>query len=97
MVNATYSPSVLQEDDENKVLNERRKDCFQKLIENGVKNVWIHRETVLQDLLKVYESSSDIAESRATFSFHGEEGMDLDGIKRETYSIFWKQLLDEYF
>ncbi|KAJ7373253.1 hypothetical protein OS493_012842 [Desmophyllum pertusum] len=79
------------------VLNERRKDCFQKLIENGVKNVWIHRETVLQDLLKVYESSSDIAESWATFSFHGEEGMDLDGIKREAYSIFWKQLLDEYF
>ena len=72
-------------------------DCFQKLIENGVKNVWIHRETVLQDLLKVYESSSDIAESRATFSFHGEEGMDLDGIKREAYSIFWKQVLDEYF
>ena len=51
----------------------------------------------MQDLLKIYESTSDIAESQATFSFYGEEGMDFDGIKREAYSIFWKQLLDEYF
>ena len=51
----------------------------------------------MQDLLNIYESTSDIAESQATFSFYGEEGMDFDGIKREAYSIFWKQLLDEYF
>lgn len=59
---------------------------------SGVTNVWVHR-----DLLKMYENSREITQQLVTFSFHGEVGMDLDGLKREAYSLFWKQALEDYF
>ena len=63
----------------------------------GVTNVWVHRETVIRDLLKTYENSREITQHLVTFSFHGEVGMDLDGLKREAYSLFWKQAPENYF
>ena len=64
---------------------------------SGVTNVWVHRETVMHDLLKTYENSREITQELVTFSFSGEVGMDLDGLKREAYSLFWKQTLEDYF
>lgn len=66
-------------------------DVLDKL--SGVTNIWVHRETVMCDLLKTYENSREITQQLVTFSFHGEVGMDLDGLKREAYSLFWKQAL----
>lgn len=57
---------------------------------SGVTNVWVHQETVMRDLLKTYENSREITQQLVTFSFHGEVGMDVDGLKREAYSLFWK-------
>lgn len=70
-------------------------DVLDKL--SGVTNVWVHRETVMRDLLKTYDNSREITQQLVTFSFHGEVGMDLDGLKREAYSLFWKQALEDYF
>ena len=70
-------------------------DVLDKL--SGVTNVWVHRETVMRDLLKTYENSRELTQQLVTFSFHGEVGMDLDGLKREAYSLFWKQALEDYF
>ena len=70
-------------------------DALDKL--SGVTNVWVRRETVMRDLLKTYENSREITQQLVTFSFHGEVGMDLDGLKREAYSLFWKQALEDYF
>ena len=63
----------------------------------GVTNVWVQRETVMRDLLQTYENSREITQHHVTFSFYGEIGMDLDGLKREAYSLFWKQALEVYF
>jgi len=70
-------------------------DVLDKL--SGVTNVWVHRETVMRDLLKTYENSREITQQLVTFSFHGEVGMDVDGLKREAYSLFWKPALEDYF
>lgn len=70
-------------------------DVLDKL--SGVTNVWVHRKTVTRNLLKTYENSRGITQQLVTFSFHGEVGMDLDGPKREAYSLFWKQALEDYF
>ena len=70
-------------------------DVLDKL--SGVTNVWVHRETVMRDLLKTYTNSREITQQLVTFSFHEEVGMDLDGLKREAYSLFWKQALEDYF
>ena len=70
-------------------------DVLDKL--SGVTNVWVHRETVKRDLLKTHENLREITQQLVTFSFHGEVGMDLDGLKREAYSLFWKQALEDYF
>lgn len=78
-------------------LTERRMDALGRLTDGGVTNVWVHRETVMLDLFNLYETTREITECLATFSFYGEQGMDLDGVKREAYSIFWRQVLDEYF
>lgn len=51
----------------------------------------------MRDLFKMYENSKEITQHLVTFSFHGEAGMDLDGLKREAYSLFWKQVLEDYF
>lgn len=69
-------------------------DVLDKL--SGVTNVWVHRETVVRDL-KTYENSREITRQLVTFSFHGEVWMDLDGLNREAYSLFWKQALEDYF
>ncbi|PFX12818.1 hypothetical protein AWC38_SpisGene23160 [Stylophora pistillata] len=76
-------------------LKQRKMDVLDKL--SGVTNVWVHRKTVMRDLLKTYENSREITQQLVTFSFHGEVGMDLDGLKREAYSLFWKQVLEDYF
>ena len=72
-------------------------NALEKLTAGGVTNIWVHRETVMLDLLKLYETSGEITQRLATVSFYGEQGMDLDGVKREAYSIFWRQVLHEYF
>lgn len=64
---------------------------------SGVTNVWVHRETVMRDLLKTYENSREVTQQLVTFSFHGEVGMDVDGLKREAYSLLWKPALEDYF
>lgn len=78
-------------------LTERRTNALKKLTPGGVTNICVHRETAMLDLLKSYEASGEITQRPATFSFYGEGGMDLDGVKREAYSIFCRQLLHEYF
>ena len=52
---------------------------------------------LVRDVLKTYENSREITQQLVTFSFHGEVGMDLDELKREAYSLFWKQALEAYF
>ena len=55
---------------------------------SGVTKVWVHRETVMRDLLKTYDNSREITQQLVTFSFHGEVEMDLDGLKKDAYSLF---------
>ena len=68
-----------------------------KLTAGGITNIWVHRESVMLDQLKLYKTSGVITQRLATVSFYGEQGMDLDGVKREAYLIFWRQVLRECF
>ena len=66
-------------------------------MDNSCQIVTVKRESVTEDILNLYKTNSDIASSFVTFKFNNEEGMDMDGVKREVYSLFWEGAMMRFF
>ena len=45
----------------------------------------------------MYEGNPDIDSCLLKFSLEGERGLDLDGVKREVFSLFWERAFEKFF
>ena len=56
----------------------------------------MNRENIVQDMLNLYRDKS-IVESLLNVTFVDEPAMDLDGVKREAFTLFWEKVMLLYF
>lgn len=60
---------------------------------SGSTLITLRRETfLLNDMLDAFKDA-DILENEITFVFKDEKGVDVDGLSREAYSLFWDKFL----
>ena len=59
-------------------------------------SVTIDRINIVPTLLNVYKSNS-LSNKFVNFTIKDELAQDLDGVKREVYSIFWDEIISKYF
>lgn len=57
----------------------------------------VPREKILQKLLQTYKTSPDICSAILNFVLEGEQGLDMDGVKREVFTIFWDMAFEKFF
>lgn len=58
--------------------------------------ITIDRNNIVPTLLDVYKSNS-LSKKFVNFTIKDELAQDLDGVKREVYSIFWDEIISKYF
>ena len=51
----------------------------------------------MQKLLEMYKTSTDIGSAILFFILEGEQGLDMDGLKREVFTIFWERAFERFF
>lgn len=61
------------------------------------KSFTVNRETVMKDMLSYYQEDIDHALSSFNVTFFGENALDLDGVKREAFSLFWNGAINAFF
>lgn len=59
--------------------------------------VRVSREKILDRVLQIYKTTPDIGSSMLSFKLEGEQGLDMDGVKREVFTLFWERALDTFF
>lgn len=80
-----------------KTIPERRIEALSTLCDRGnSRNVTINRENIVQDMLNLYSDKS-IVDSPLNVTFVNEPAMDLDGVKREAFTLFWEKVMPLYF
>ena len=55
------------------------------------------RENLIDEAIKIYMEKPFLICKKLHVTFVGEEGLDLDGVSREFFSLFWKHFLYQYF
>lgn len=45
----------------------------------------------------MYKTSTDIASAILSFILEGEQGLHMDGVKREVFTIFWERAFERFF
>ena len=63
---------------------------LQRLESNGINQVNILRTNLVQDVLDFHKNMENLTRG-VQFQFVGEPGLDLDGIKRDVFTLFWRQ------
>lgn len=71
-------------------LEEKRKIVLFELESRGTLQVTIERHNIIQDILDLHKNLSNL-EQGVAFRYVSEQGLDLDGIKRDTFTLFWRQ------
>ena len=59
--------------------------------------VRVSREKILDRVLQIYKTTPDIGSSMLSFILEGEQGLDMDGVKREVFILFWERALETFF
>ena len=78
-------------------MQKRRTEAFSSLCDQGnSKSVTINRENIVQDMLNLYSDNS-IVKSLLNVTFIKEPAMDLNGVKREAFTLFWEKVMSLYF
>lgn len=78
-------------------MQKRRIEAFSSLCDQGdSKSVTINRENIAQDMLNLYSDNS-IVMSLLNVTFIKEPAMDLNGVKREAFTLFWEKVMSLYF
>ena len=62
-----------------------------------MRKIHLSREGILESILQLYETSPEAVSSLVTFTLEGEQGLDMDGLKREVYSTFWERAFEKFF
>ena len=57
----------------------------------------VSREKILQKLLQTYKTSPDICSAILTFILEGEQGLDMDSVRREVFTLFWEMAFEKFF
>ena len=52
---------------------------------------------MLDRVLQIYKTTPDIGSSMLSFILEGEQGLDMDGVKREVFTLFWERALETFF
>ena len=60
------------------------------LVENNSVEVNIRRHNLVQDVLDFHDNKDNL-EKGVTFKYVDEPGVDLDGVKRDVFTLFWRQ------
>ena len=57
----------------------------------------VSREKILEKLLELYKTSTDIGSAILSSILEGEQGLDMDGVKCEVFTIFWERAFERFF
>ena len=63
---------------------------LQDLENTGITQVNIQRTNIVQEVIDFHSKKENLAKG-AQFQFVGERGLDLDGVKRDVFTLFWRQ------
>ncbi|XP_060595088.1 uncharacterized protein LOC132749376 [Ruditapes philippinarum] len=92
------APRVEEANDDITILKEVESllTSHQRQLGGAVIPLRVSRENILEKLI-VYYSEEDLATSRITVKFIGEEGMDCGGVTNEMFTTFWYRAQEEFF
>lgn len=72
-------------------------EALDKLCDQGEsRNVKIDRANIVQDMLQLYKDKG-VAEGLLNVNFCNEPALDMDGVKREAFTLFWEKVMPLYF
>ncbi|CAH3188323.1 unnamed protein product, partial [Porites evermanni] len=75
----------------------RKMEALDKLCDQGEsRNVKIDRANIVQDMLQLYKDKG-VAEGLLNVNFCNEPALDMDGVKREAFTLFWEKVMPLYF
>ena len=57
----------------------------------------VSRVLVYSEVIQAYKSNSQLHDSHVQVNFKGEKAVDLDGVSRELFSLFWNEARDMLF
>ena len=63
---------------------------LQDLENTSITQVNIQRTNIVQEVIDLHSKKENLAKG-AQFQFVGERGLDLDGVKRDVFTLFWRQ------
>lgn len=90
-----YSSSYLFSFSEFEQLQERAVEIKETLL--PAKKKTVRREHIVEDLTDIYSTDKDMIYHNLDLQVAGEPAMDIDGVKREVFCLFFKQLLIKFF
>ena len=90
----TISPSIIPVVEQGNILL-RRINLKQALGDTVF--ISVTRENLIDEAIKIYMEKPFFICKKLHVTFVGEEGLDLDGVSREFFSLFWKHFLYRYF
>ena len=72
-------------------------EALDKLCDQGEsRNVKMDRANIVQDMLQLYKDKG-VAEGLLNVNFCNEPALDMDGVKREAFTLFWEKVMPLYF
>ena len=72
-------------------------EALDKLCDQGEsRNVKMDRANIVQDMLQLYKDKG-VAEGLLNVNFCNEPALDMDGVKREAFTLFWEKVMLLYF
>lgn len=51
----------------------------------------------MESIVQLYETLPEVVSLMVTFTLEGEQGLDMDGLKREVYFTFWERAFEKFF
>ena len=59
---------------------------------NSNRHLTISRVNIKEDIFSYYKQDSSLSVSDVTVSFKGEIAVDIGGVKKEAFSLFWEEV-----
>ena len=54
-------------------------------------HMFVQRHQLFQDISHIYKNNPSMLKRKPSFSYLGEDGVDVDGVTRDVFATFWKE------